>query len=113
MDDKKVIDGLQFELDYARRNHMASARVICGMLEAGLKIIEDQKERIDIMSEGGWIPVSQLPGDESDVLLYGEGKGIIIAYYSDGVWYDNQHNHLRNRTHWMPLPEPPKEGEQK
>ena len=75
------------------------------------KKIEDQEERIAIMSEGGWIPVSQLPKDESDVLLYGEGKGIVIAYYLDGVWYDYQHNHLRNRTNWMPLPVPPKEGE--
>ena len=49
---KKVVDGLQFELDYARQNHMASAKVICGMLEAGIKLIEDQQERIAIMSEG-------------------------------------------------------------
>ena len=71
------------------------------MLDAAPTIAEDD----------GWIPVSQLPKDESDVLLYGEGKGIIIAYYSDGVWYDHQHNHLRNRTHWIPLPKLPKEGE--
>lgn len=49
---KKVVDGLQFELDYARQNHEASARVICGMLKAGIKLIEDQQERIAIMTEG-------------------------------------------------------------
>lgn len=82
------------------------------LLKAVDKLIEEQEERIAIMSEGGWIPVSRLPKDESDALLYGKGKGIIIAYYSDGVWYDYQHNHLRRRTHWMQIPEPPKEGEQ-
>lgn len=77
-----------------------------------MKMIEDQDERIAIMTEGGWISVGErLPEDEYDVLLYGEGKGIVIAYYSEGTWYDHQHNHLRGMTHWMPLPEPLKEGE--
>ena len=84
---------------------------IDAVIERLEEIVEEQEERIAIMSEGGWIPISRLPEDESDVLLYGEGKGIVIAYYSDGVWYDYQHNHLRNRTHWIPLPEPPKEGD--
>ena len=50
--EKKVVDGLQFELDYAEQHNLVSAKVIRGMLKDGIKLIEDQQERIAIMSEG-------------------------------------------------------------
>ena len=81
--------------------------------EEVLKLIEEQEERIAIMSEGGlWIPVTdRLPQDDEDVLVWVNGTHRDMAYRDEGVWYDEEHNHLKNITHWMPLPEPPKEGE--
>jgi len=76
------------------------------------EIIEEQEERIAIMEEGGWIPVTKrLPQDDEDVLVWVNGTHRDMAYRDEGVWYDEEHNHLKNITHWMPLPKPPKEGE--
>ena len=76
-------------------------------------MIEDMEERIAIMTEHGlWIPVTdRLPQDDEDVLVWVNGTHRDMAYRDEGVWYDEEHNHLKNITHWMPLPEPPKEGE--
>lgn len=67
------------------------------------------------MTEQKWIPVSErLPEDESDVLGYlrlGEEGRIYPAHYAKGVWWDCIFNTpaTNTTTHWMPLPEPPKE----
>lgn len=55
-----------------------------------------------------WIPVEErLPEDMVDVLLYGEGR-YGMGVLSCGWWccedFDGKHI-----THWMPLPEAPKE----
>ena len=63
-----------------------------------------------------WIPVSErLPEDDSDVLAYlriGEEGRIYPANYAKGMWFDCIFNTpaTNTTTHWMPLPEPPKEG---
>ena len=78
-------------------------------------IIEDQQERIDIMAADmpEWISVDErLPQNDEDVLVWVNGTHRDMAYRDEGVWYDEEHNHLKNITHWMPLPKPPKEGEQ-
>ena len=60
--------------------------------------------------QGEWISVNdRLPENASDVLVY--TNAIYIG------WYDAHFNHwtvygfgkAKNVTHWMPLPEPPKE----
>lgn len=69
-----------------------------------------------------WISVKdRLPEDDATYLVYGRnGYGIVFAvYYSDGEWltwdewntWDDLTNITRFVTHWMPLPEPPKEEE--
>ena len=73
-----------------------------------------------ILKEQRWIPVSErLPDDGSDILAYcddGEESRIVACNYDNGVWFDCVFNTLmiiKNITHWMPLPKPPKkEGEQ-
>lgn len=77
------------------------------------KIIEDYEKRIAMMSKHGlWIPViDRLPQDDEDVLVWVNGTHRDMAYRDEGVWYDEEHNHLKSITHWMPLPEPPKEGD--
>ena len=52
-----------------------------------------------------WIPVTdRLPEIGIVVLVYSEDDGICVDYYGgDSFGYYDV-------THWMPLPEPPKEG---
>ena len=63
----------------------------------------------------GWIPVTErLPENEETVLVYGSKGGIYTAWcnrrYQNVGWHKlNSKNHHCNPTHWMPLPEPPKE----
>lgn len=67
-----------------------------------------------------WIPVTEaLPEDGSDVLAYLKyevGGRIAAANYDKGMWQDCVMGGLYRTeegvvTHWMPLPEPPKEEE--
>ena len=69
-----------------------------------------------------WIPVGErLPKLESyvytvDVLFFDYEEGIHVGYANleTGAWKDKYSRDLyegRKVTHWMPLPEPPKEGE--
>ena len=42
-----------------------------------------------------------------------DGKSVFAAHYcfqNKFFWYANSLHPLKNITHWMPLPEPPKEG---
>lgn len=62
-----------------------------------------------------WIPVAErLPEDDSDVLAYlriGEEGRIYPANYAKGMWFDCIFNTpaTNTTTHWMPLPDAPKE----
>ncbi len=61
-----------------------------------------------------WIPVTErLPEDNSDVLAYMQNSiesRIFPASYHKGWWEDCIWNtRCLSVTHWMPLPEPPKE----
>ena len=59
--------------------------------------------------ERRWIPVTErLPDKPMKCLVYterGEYGGYEITYYNQGFYLQ-----YSNVTHWMPLPEPPKEG---
>lgn len=80
------------------------------------------------MAEMKWIPVSErlpeeLPKDSSewservrpsvDVLVKTKGSKMLYTAwysYSHKDWIDVREEHcFNNATHWMPLPEPPKE----
>jgi hypothetical protein len=65
-----------------------------------------------------WIPVTErLPEDGSDVLAYLKyevGGRIAAANYDKGMWQDCVMGGLYRTeegvvTHWMPIPQPPKE----
>ena len=66
-----------------------------------------------------WISVNEkLPDDASDVLAYydcGDDSRVMFVNYYKRCWYDSVFNDLIDDldqgciTHWMPLPEPPKE----
>ena len=68
----------------------------------------------------GWINANErLPDNEQDVLAYlddGEETRIAPCNYFKGVWFDCTMNcivAIQHVTHWMPIPEPPKEEMQK
>lgn len=61
-----------------------------------------------------WIPVAErLPEQNTRVIGFMAWKGITAIEYQHGKWYSIDHlQSLPNEavTHWMPLPEPPKDG---
>ncbi len=74
-----------------------------------------------------WISIkNKLPTEQEDVLTYGVVSGkkagkeyspVYVGFYECGAFYssydyyeNNIYISLYNVTHWMPLPEPPKEG---
>ena len=79
------------------------------------------KEAADLL-ERQWIPVTErMPEDCDDVLalvsgLYGnctfESTPMLCAWFGKDGWFCNEYPEWDNPgvTHWMPLPEPPKEA---
>lgn len=61
---------------------------------------------------GGWISVKErLPEEDKDVLAYNGAYMFIAAYTTNPTkyWYTITGSATLAITHWMPLPEPPKE----
>lgn len=78
--------------------------------EFARKLIDHAKPVTDNNVGCKWIPVSKrLPEDEYTVLVTcGKGYRPFIARY-DHVWKRWKVSHTLRITHWMPLPNPPKE----
>lgn len=81
-----------------------------------LRVI-DNAPTIDAVPVVRWIPVTErLPEIQQKILVYCESKTIrkhvTACTYMGGYLGAKQFSrHVRNVTHWMPLLEPPKEGE--
>ena len=64
-----------------------------------------------------WISVNdRLPEEAVDIIVYTTKKRIAFGYLYDGHFRDEEHEimaswNIGEVTHWMPLPEPPKEVE--
>ena len=89
----------------------------CTLIDTQEQIIEDQSERIAIMEAEmqGWIPVSErLPEDDGFYLVCGGGLMPWIAelrtFMNVRGWCSNVNMPVVKM--WMPLPKPPKEGDQ-
>jgi hypothetical protein len=101
---------------------------ICSKLQA-VDAIEKLSRDLDSMNEANialygalprWIPVSErLPEDiDEEVLVCTEGYGVnglgfvTVATYGVSGWLEcwERKTYLTAVSHWMPLPEPPKEG---
>ena len=82
-------------------------------------ILNKQNEEIKRLKDQQpkWIPVEErLPEDHENVLIFDKKWGILIGWHmtwtnSDG-WGTTEPKRTTEITHWMPLPEPPKAGEQ-
>lgn len=77
-----------------------------------MKAAIDHAETLDYVPRQQWISVEdRLPEEETEVLCYlgnALGKGIVVAFRRHGDWYFDGWK-CPTVTHWMPLPEPPKE----
>ena len=57
-----------------------------------------------------WIPVTDKLPQKCQFYLVTDFGVVEEAYYnSDGVWFSPHGDKLKAVSHWMPLPEPPKE----
>lgn len=104
-------------------------------LSEAVRIIEEQEERIAIMSEGGWIPVEKRLPEKKETVLLADKYEICFGYLTDYEDFRAVDDCLKedNRParqkypcscyeYWMHLPElpkgwalddePPKEGDQ-
>lgn len=71
-----------------------------------------------VQKHGRWIPVSKPPEKFESVLVYYPQKDYGVKYVidyneaeSDEAPYFTEQRRFGKPTHWMPLPELPKEGE--
>ena len=69
---------------------------------------------VTVQQHGRWIPVTEaLPKNDDLILCY--GGGFCMCSFFKGKFYDFDENgypyEVTGITHWMPLPEPPKESE--
>lgn len=82
-----------------------------------LTLMSDATDAIEKLSKPRWIPVTErLPEDRQSVLVHRDDGGIFIFEYfttspTDECWIDDHLNVYSAYcvTHWMPLPELPKE----
>lgn len=100
-----LLDDLQGIIDEESDNYLNTRRTTLEMALAYLK------EHFD---EPKWIPVTErLPEKDKEVLcLLGDGEFWLAVWdhCDDGLWTDGERWVSKCFvTHWMPLPEPPKE----
>lgn len=113
------IDSLNAEVDAEQKAHDVIARICFahgvdtndGSSVSAVKNLAALVDRLH--AERRWIPVSQPPENEQDVLLYlHSGYVRIGAIDEDGEWFDIFCEPLIKVTHWQPLPPAPEsEGE--
>lgn len=58
-----------------------------------------------------WIPVKErLPEDRNMVLATVDGV-VCVAFYGNYMWEEAETYSILYPTHWMPIPQPPEDGE--
>ena len=89
------------------------------LLKAVAYLIEDQEERIAIMSENGWVSVKDaMPDDYRDAWVWTRRHLVDAGCHYQDYWSLNSETTLiadkeNLVTHWQykRVPEPPKEGD--
>ena len=72
----------------------------CGEFQPREEVRQDSKDWISIKD--------RLPSEIELVLIWDQDHGITCCMYECGEWLGDEY-HFEKVTHWMPLPEPPKE----
>lgn len=72
--------------------------------------LQKAENDLNTSRQAKWISVEErMPENDDDVLVF-SSSGIGLGYYSRcGYWVDYVNTNDECITHWMPLPEPPKE----
>ena len=78
--------------------------------------IEDLDNRLNLHRQGKirhWIPVTERLPDENDVVLITDSLDVGTGYLVHGYGWISPFDDIETShvSHWMPLPEPPKDGE--
>ena len=85
----------------------------CGAIDA---LTDARNYALEAPTIGDWISVTdQMPEEEGEYIAF-DGETVFGAYYEIGIsgpnWTDATEGYCDFKvTPWMPLPEPPKEGE--
>lgn len=83
-------------LNPEHREHYDGLDEVNEACRMGMKALERQR----------WLPCSErLPEAGEEVLVFSRSRGIAVDYYDRCLFG------YADVTHWMPLPEPPEEGE--
>lgn len=87
-----------------------------GLTAQTYMVFEKTEGRTVIKFEPKWIPVTERLPEYSGCYLVADSGSVTEAYYgkewADGHWTDPGEMYMTyHPTHWMPLPEPPKDGE--
>ena len=80
-----------------------------------ISALREQQEMQNGVPVQRWIPVTErIPEHFSPVIVCrekGKGEYVVEQGFKDvGDWWKVYGTRTKNVTHWMPLPEPPKEG---
>ena len=103
--------------DYVKRSdvHKAFQPKYAPAINKTFAAMIDNIPAANAVEQPRWIPVTErLPEDGERVLVFG-GVTMYVAYYGRNryggeSWHKlNSKSHYCSPTHWMPLPEPPKE----
>ena len=76
-------------------------------------INERQLLEIAVLSKPKWIPVTERLPDENDVVLITDSLDVGTGYLIHGYGWISPFDDIdmSHVSHWMPLPQPPKEDE--
>lgn len=100
--EKKALEPSRLMHPYAKQHKVMSAYEI-GFIEGA--VWADKHPR--------WISVhDKLPKDGQHAVTINKVGVQDVRHYSHGKWYSNFGNEYDDITHWMPLPQPPKGGEE-
>ena len=76
-----------------------------------LPIVQQLREELKARIEGRWIPCSErLPKEKQRVIVRCATVGTTVGWILWGEWMTDLGRECADVTHWMPLPQPPKEG---
>lgn len=121
--EKKALEPSRLMHPYAKQHKVMSAYEI-GFIEGA--VWADAHPDIDVRTMAAWqsgynesiakyrwISVEDgLPKDGQHVATINKVGVQDVRHYSHGKWYSNFGNEYDDITHWMPLPQPPKGGEE-
>ena len=90
--------------------NLCSRRGFYQALDIDEDIMEELREDLAGIVSQQWLPIDSAPRDGSCILGYGP-YGVEISYYNKQriEWESHCGTRLLELTHWMPLPEPPKD----